>query len=124
MKKLILLLLLIPQISLASVSGDLINAYRVENGLSVAKENKATCLFAKKRLKEVKKDWSHDGFYLSVDRSVGVWHENLARNFSTDKKAVEGWIQSESHRKNLLSDMTSMCVKKSGKYWVMIGLKN
>ncbi len=57
------------------------------------------------RAKEASVKWSHDRPngkpYWSVDDKI--WGENLAKNFITPQGVVNGWINSELHKKNLLN---------------------
>lgn len=54
--------------------------------------------------------------------------ENIGWNFATPKAAVEGWMNSEGHRANLLGDYAEvgLAVAKSAKgepYWVQVFAK-
>lgn len=114
---------------LATLAFIQVNAYRVEQGLSVVPTSTITCKYAEKRLTDIKKQFSHKKFYDEVsERADGEWHENLGKFPITSRdlvwnttKVVKEWKKSKTHRENLLSDMDSFCIATNGKRFVFIG---
>ena len=57
------------------------------------------------RAQEASQAWSHTRpngtpYYSADDR---IWGENLAKNFGTAQDILNAWMNSESHRKNILN---------------------
>lgn len=94
---------------------NLINDYRVSQGLSRLQWDNDMCLFANKRLLQLPNDHSHSGFnaeigktYCSQCRHAG---ENLAGDQWSEQQLVEGWIRSPEHLANIMQpDYTVTCV--------------
>jgi len=106
------------------------NEYRKSQGLRPLRWSQALCVVAmphSKRMLSGKVPFGHDGF----DKRVSGYTfktsdaaENVAWNENADdvaKMTVDGWIDSEGHRKNMLGDY-SYCgigvAKKKGKYYI------
>lgn len=125
----VIMISLFPAVASASSMIDTLNDYRLANGVAPVSELASICALVDIRLKEIKTDWSHDGFFKLITplKKTGVWYENLARE-GTMIRGMQGvfdaWVASPSHNKNLLSKMTSVCIKKSGIYWTLIGWKS
>jgi len=57
------------------------------------------------RAQEASTCWSHDRpnglpYYSADDR---IWGENLAKNYSTPQDVINAWLNSPSHKKNMLN---------------------
>lgn len=108
----------------------LVNAERAKYGLSpLANDNGATEV-AHVRAKEIVKSFSHTrpngSSCFTAAKELGVSYraagENIAYGYPTPEKVVEGWMNSEGHRKNILSASFSKigigCYKSNGVlYW-------
>lgn len=91
----------------------LTNEKRVQAGLSPLKENQLLSQAAlQKGQNMLEKDyWAHTGpdgtqpwaFFSKVGYKYRYAGENLARDFTNPKDAVEAWMASNSHRDNLMS---------------------
>lgn len=97
-----------------------INEYRVSKGLKKVKTIKFLCQMAQVRAAQAIKDWSHDQFFNEMPEYKGFYIENLARYYDY-KKVVPSWIGSETHNKNLLADVTYMCVAENTYRWALEG---
>lgn len=80
------------------------------------------------RAQEASQVWSHTRpnglpYYSADDRIFG---ENLAKNYSTAQETLNAWMNSESHRKNLLNAaFKGACIgvyEESGKQWISLEL--
>lgn len=89
---------------------NLVNDYRKKNGLSELLWYHPLCEFAKARSQQVKDDWSHEGYlkeatrgalYTSICPECGSTGENLAEGYYSEEAALQGWINSSSHKQNL-----------------------
>ena len=78
------------------------------------------------RAQESSLTWSHTRpngapYYSADDR---IWGENLAKNYSTPQEVVTAWLNSESHRKNMLnSKFKGACIgvfEQGGKRWISL----
>lgn len=108
---------------------NLINEYRTRNGLSELLWYHPLCEFAKERSQQVKDDWSHEGYqkeamegalYTSVCPECGKTGENLAQGYHSEEAALEGWIGSQSHKKNLDADWDWGCAMYYSNNYVSI----
>ena len=108
----------------------LVNAERAKYGLSPLAQDKGAAEVAHLRAKEIVKAFSHtrpDGSScFTAAKELGVSYrsagENIAYGYPTPQKVVEGWMNSEGHRKNILSASFSKigigCYKSNGVlYW-------
>ena len=108
----------------------LVNAERAKYGLSALKKDTKATQAARIRAKEIVTKFSHtrpDGSScFTAAKEVGATYrsagENIAYGYSTPKQVVDGWMNSEGHRKNILSSsFTKIGVGcyKSGRvlYW-------
>ncbi len=114
---------------------DLVNEYRKQNGLEALKPLARLQQTAKLKAKDLVKNeyFSHNSKQLGTPfemlKSNQVYYdiagENLAGNM-TPKKAVESWINSKTHRENILEERfnyTGVCVIESpiyGKIFVQL----
>lgn len=112
---------------------DLINEYRKEKGLAELKWNDVIhkqCLGHSQNMASGEVEFSHEGFsdrveVLKEELGSGAAAENVAYNWgSTDpaQTAVDGWIDSDGHRKNIEGnfDLSAVGIAKSedGKYYL------
>ena len=79
------------------------------------------CSLAEVRLKEIKTDYSHNGFYKHLkDFSYVDLGENLAKDFYSTNKTLSNWLNSPSHRENLDAKFTYSCIRTDARYVVQI----
>lgn len=104
----------------ASISYDainLINQERSKLGKSALTYSPAFGEYAMKRAKEISKNFSHDGF-------SGFNGECIAEGYSSASAVVNGWMNSEGHRKILMDEYNfgflQIAVARYGNYWVAI----
>jgi len=102
----------------AKVLENLVNKWRVDNGYRAFVQDTELCQYAEERATEIKLDWSHDQF--SADRCAkSSWHrcgENLVRNATTEDWALQAWLNSPTHLRNLKDNYTAMCIACSDNY--------
>jgi uncharacterized protein YkwD len=103
------------QISTISVSGlsELVNIERKESGLSELTLDSRLTSAAEKKAQDMLQNnyWAHqspDGVqpWFFIEGSGYDYQyagENLARGYTTNRGVVTGWMNSESHKKNILS---------------------
>lgn len=92
---------------------NLVNQKRSENGASGVKLDPTLCEAAQKKADDMfaKGYWAHvapDGtqpwaFFAQVGYDYIYAGENLAKDFQTSSSVVEAWMNSSSHRQNLVS---------------------
>lgn len=91
--------------SQAKIAFDQVNDIRVKNGLNALTWNSSLESAALVRAREATDVWSHtrpDGSdWWTVD-STCMYGENLARGYSDGGSAVTGWMNSPTHKANLL----------------------
>ncbi|MCR5637151.1 MAG: hypothetical protein K6F76_08265 [Clostridiales bacterium] len=108
----------------------LVNAERAKYGLSELKKDTKATQAARIRAKEIVAKFSHTrpngSSCFTAAKEIGATYrtagENIAYGYSTPKQVVDGWMNSEGHRKNILSSsFTKIGVGcyKSGRvlYW-------
>lgn len=106
----------------------LINDERAAVGLPALKKNDALCEDAKVRAAEISDTFSHtrpDGTicFTAISVPYGYAGENIAKGQTTPKDVMDCWMNSDGHRKNILSkDYTSVGVgyDPSTNCWVQI----
>ena len=89
----------------------LVNAERAKYGMPALSANSGAASVARLRSKEIVQSFSHtrpDGrscFTAATDLGVTYFSagENIAYGYETPERVVNGWMNSEGHRKNLLS---------------------
>ncbi len=89
----------------------LVNAYRAEEGIAPLRLSDKMCLAAEKRADELTVSFSHkrpDGtqFHTALSEYGTVFlicTENIAAGYQSAKSVVDGWMNSEGHRENILS---------------------
>ena len=108
----------------------LVNIERSKKGLSPLAQDSGATNVAHLRAKEIVKSFSHtrpDGSScFTAAKDLGVAYrtagENIAYGYSTPEQVVSGWMNSEGHRKNILSSSFGKigigCFKSGGTlYW-------
>jgi uncharacterized protein YkwD len=102
---------------------ELINAYRRSRGKRELWRSDTICRMTEIRLAEIARDYSHDGFRAVIRGHLGSFGENIARGYRTPKDALNGWIRSRGHDRNLLGDWNEGCARGDGDRWVFIARK-
>ncbi len=90
------------------------NAERAKNGFSRLRLNAELTAAAEKKAKDMFKNdyWAHVSptgtqpwsFILAEKYDYSYAGENLAKNFNTSKEVVQAWMDSSSHRENMLNN--------------------
>lgn len=108
----------------------LINAERKKAGLTALKSNAVLDTVALKRSAEIKVEFSHS--YKGTKNRAGTWlnyykfrwntwGENIAAGQKTPKDVVKAWMNSPSHKANILSAKFKQTgIAYNGRYWVQI----
>lgn len=109
---------------------DLVNRYRAQNGLTALTLDSSLCQVAQTKAQDM-----HDSGYFAHESpkygtpfemmsAFGISYkaagENIAMGYSSPQAVVEGWMNSEGHRANILSSsFTKMGLGyvASGNYW-------
>lgn len=108
---------------------NLVNDYRRKNGLNELLWYHSLCEFAKARSQQIKEDWSHEGYqkeategalYTSICPECGITGENLAKDYYSEDAALQGWINSPSHKENLDADWDWGCAMYYSNNYVSI----
>lgn len=83
---------------------ELINNERQKHSLAPLKQNNKLNKVAMCRAKYLVKNnkWTHDGWLECFTGITGKRGENLARNFNTDEATLLAWMNSPTHRDNIL----------------------
>ena len=93
------------EISLAQKLINETNKVRVEHGLNELLVSKRLTEDAKIRAEELPIRWSHtrpnDEEWYTVD-SIYMYGENLARGYKTEKEVIDAWMNSPTHKDNIL----------------------
>lgn len=102
---------------------ELVNNWKFENFGYKYQKDEILCKYALVRAKEVRLDWSHDGFdevtdQIRAENNMGRIGENLASGYlgifagkNPDETALDRWLNSPLHRKNLDENYTHSCIK-------------
>ena len=111
----------------------LVNIERKKNGLKELKEDWQLTRVARYKSEDMrdKKYFSHTsptyGSPFEMMRSFGITYrtagENIARGYATPKAVVDGWMNSQGHRANILnSSFTHIGVgyAEDGRYWTQM----
>lgn len=105
----------------------LVNEKREEEGLDPLVWNKTLTKDALSRAKEISKKFSHtrpNGKEWYTLDEKNMYGENLGKNYSTAQEVFDAWMNSESHKENILwKDFTqigiALYITKDGSYyWV------
>lgn len=114
----------------------LTNAERQKANLTALRKNQTLSEAANQRAKELSELFSHTRpngqICFSILNEYNIWSwgaaENIAYWYDSPEQVMNGWLNSEGHRENILSaDMTDIGVgfyEKDGiKYWVQLFVK-
>lgn len=93
-----------------------LNDYRAKNGLESVKRNPVLDEAAEAKCGDMvaKNYWSHSDGTKSFEHftrekiEAKRYGENLARGFSTDEQITQAWINSQTHRENMVGDFTDV----------------
>ena len=96
----------------------LVNDYRTEKGLTPFVEDAKLCKLAIIRSYEAQESWGHYGPNSICVDSTRVKYcpdckfmgENLAKDYSSPKGAIDGWIRSPAHKEILEGGYTQGCI--------------
>lgn len=125
----------IPKIAMTATQNQteiwkLVNEERAKEGLSSLTYRSDLQALADKRAAEIAESYSHtrpDGrscFTVFDDYGYGncFWGiaENIAYGYTTAADVMNGWMNSEGHRANILGDYNGIVVGVSGTYWVQL----
>lgn len=104
-----------PYVLNENILWDNVLAWRLNQGLSVYVKDPKLCEYARSRVLEVSRDWSHDGFLGDEDwmhKFTGYSNmgENLAKGYNTEDEVLKGWLFSPTHKENLLESYTHSCI--------------
>ena len=91
------------------------NIERAKYGLAALKKDQGATSVARVRAKEIVQSFSHTrpngSSCFTAAKELGVSYktagENIAYGYADPKKVVTGWMNSEGHRKNILSSSYS-----------------
>lgn len=110
---------LINQDELSSI----VNKWRYENGLQPFSKNEKLCELASQRSSEIITNWSHDGFRAESSKIAPIsttptnFGENLSQGYWIPQEALNAWINSPEHLKNLKNPTyTQMCIVCTNNY--------
>ena len=103
----------------------IVNDWAMKNKGYAYKELPKLCDVATLRLNQVKRDWSHKGFYTYSTEfykiaEVKELGENLSKSNGLEANVLQSWLNSPSHRKNLDHPYTHMCIETDGNYVVQL----
>lgn len=91
---------------------NLVNDYRIKNGLRALEWYHPLCEYSKRRSEQVKEDFSHTTYFASLNQfcqECSMTGENLAKNYSTEEQVLSAWIASPGHKENLDGDWDWAC---------------
>ncbi len=118
-----------PEESLDELADEIValtNQIRVENGLNELTYTNRLTNDAAIRAEEIEIKWSHtrpnNTKWFTVDKAA-MFGENLGRGYADAETVVQAWMDSPSHRDNLLfSDFktigVSIYIDDDGYYWI------
>jgi uncharacterized protein YkwD len=118
----------LPTVSPSNLNADklfeLTNNWRVQQGYQPYIKNQTLCNLAKIRLNDIYTNWSHDGFVETVkwwfgNRQYDV-SENLAKDMSFEKQTLQKWLNSPTHKENLVKNYKYSCIAAKGGYAVQL----
>lgn len=98
----------------------LVNEYRLETNRPKLIYSDFLCSIANKRLTEIRTDWSHNGFLKSKYCDNCTLGENLSKNFLFSDQVMDGWLNSQPHKRILDMNYTHSCIATDGDYIVQI----
>lgn len=100
-----------------------INEYRQQNGLDELVVDQELCKLAETRLKDIQTDFSHDNFksealnYFDEFYLIG---ENLAEYQTSVDQLVNQWVESPTHKQNILYNYDKTCVRSESFKYVQV----
>lgn len=97
-----------------------VNDWRVQNGMAAFLEYPEVCSMADTRLQDMKTAFSHDKFYERYESLPYTVSENLSRDYTNEEELLEGWIDSPTHYENLIAPYTYSCIKCNKTYCVQM----
>jgi len=97
----------------------IVNAWREENNLAQYEKNDLLCEYANKRVDEIQKKWSHDGFIGTI-KDFNQIAENLSKNTTNEENTLQMWLESPSHKRILEKNFIYSCLKCNNNYCVQI----
>lgn len=103
---------------------NVVQNWRIKNNLKVYKFDKQLCDFSDMRISQIQKDFSHNGFWSDTNKLFNQGYkrvaENLIRGYSPEKSALESWINSPEHLKNLKDSYTNSCISTHNTFAVQV----
>lgn len=97
----------------------LVNEWRVKQGLQPYKENEALCRISESRVLEVSNGFTHERFLDTYKNYPSYVSENLSRADS-EPSAIYGWEGSKSHKEALLKPYKYSCISTKDNFAVQI----
>lgn len=94
------------------------NKWREASMLEPYAVSQDLCSFAKRRLEEVKKDFSHNGFRNNAPEGFKKLGENLSKGYPSVEEAFKALLASPSHRETLNNNYKFACAECDEKYCV------
>lgn len=96
---------------------DTVNDYRIENGLNALSYSKEAYKYAKQHTQFmiVEDKISHDNFSdraSNIAKDTNATHiaENVAKNYPEVAMALQGWLESDSHKNTIEGDFTHTAI--------------
>ena len=105
---------------------ELVNKERYESGLDPLSWQADLCPVAFSRLPQIQEEWSHrvfeeNGVPLVLDLGYSGAGENLSRNYYTPPSIVRAWVNSPTHKANILDTrFIDTCIAESNGHVVQI----
>ncbi len=110
-----------PEIALEDQLWKIINDWKKRTDKYEYIENEQLCITARKRLTQIKEDWSHDGM---VSEARKLPFNQVAENLSKDELnpyyIYSLWLNSPSHLENLEANYKYSCIQCSDTYCVQL----
>lgn len=112
-----------------------VNDYRIANGLNALSFSNETYKYAKEHTQFmiIEDEISHDNFSnraTKIAKDTNATHvaENVAKNYPTPETALQGWLDSESHKRTIEGDFshTAISIKENSEgklFYTQIFLK-
>lgn len=94
----------------------IVNDWRQSQGLQPFSNNDNLCTLADQRVNEIQNDNSHNGFIERVNNqtfgfSYEKLGENLEQGYPNEQEALNHWLSSPEHLKNLKDNFQYSCIK-------------
>lgn len=94
-----------------------VQKWRIENGKQMYQKDERMCDLAEIRVGESQEEFNHDKWY---EKTRGIQAnrlaENLIKGYTNEEEALQAWLDSPDHKKNLGDDYTKSCIKCSETY--------